>query len=122
MQKQLLTGSLDEQCEFLYQLALEKIADGNYTGASHALKEIAKHAPDYKDVATLLVHVNEKKSEHRKLLISAICGAILFTGLGTALQLPNDLWFLLLIGIGTLVGYGIGTLLFKPKKSIENNL
>ena len=38
--KQTLIGTLDEQCEFLYDLALEKMDQGNYTGAAHALKEI----------------------------------------------------------------------------------
>ena len=37
MPKQKLTGTLDEQCEFLYGLAITKMAEGNYTGAKHAL-------------------------------------------------------------------------------------
>ena len=54
MPKQLLTGSLEEQCQFLYSLALEKIQQGNYTGAVHALKEIVKYKPDFLDAADLL--------------------------------------------------------------------
>ncbi|HMN31708.1 MAG TPA: hypothetical protein PKE45_26400, partial [Caldilineaceae bacterium] len=57
MPKQLLTGTLEEQCEFLYTMAVEKMAQGNYTGAVHALKEVVKHAPDFRDAQALLDHV-----------------------------------------------------------------
>jgi hypothetical protein len=53
MPKQVLTGTLDEQCEFLYSLAQEKIGQGNYTGAVHVLKEIVKHKPDYRDAVAI---------------------------------------------------------------------
>ncbi len=54
MPKELLTGTLDEQCEFLYNLAMEKMQAGNYTGAAHALKEIVEHKPNFRDAAELL--------------------------------------------------------------------
>ena len=61
MAKQALSGSLEEQCEFLYTLAVEKMGDGNYTGAVHALKEIVKYAPDYRDSAELLAEAKRRK-------------------------------------------------------------
>lgn len=62
MPKQTLTGTLEEQCEFLYQLAQEKMAQGNYTGAVHALQEVTKHAPTFRDAAALLREAKQKKS------------------------------------------------------------
>ena len=107
MPKQKLTGTLEEQCEFLYQLAQEKMSQGNYTGAVHALVEIVTHAPTFRDAAVLLQVAKQKKSEQRRLLFSALGGASLFIGIGTILQLPNDWLFLLFAVVGAFVGFGI---------------
>jgi 1,4-dihydroxy-2-naphthoate octaprenyltransferase len=108
MAKQLLTGTLDEQCEFLYQLANEKMEQGNYTGAVHALDEIVTYAPDYRDAAELLKVAKKRKSEHRSLLLWALLGLSVFVALGSMLGLPNDLYLLVFALIGALVGYGFG--------------
>lgn len=105
MRKQSLSGSLEEQCEFLYNLALEKFEQGNYTGATYALKDIVKHAPDFRDAAQLLEKAQKHKSEQRRLLVMAILGSMIFVGIGTVLQIPNDFWFLVLAVVGGLVGY-----------------
>jgi hypothetical protein len=110
MTKQLLSGTLDEQCEFLYRLANEKMEQGNYTGAIHALDEIVTHAPDYKDAAELLALAKRRKSEHRNLLLWALLGLSIFVVLGSMLGLPNDLYLLIFAVVGALVGYGIGDL------------
>lgn len=107
MPKQTLTGTLEEQCEFLYQLAQDKITQGNYTGAVHALQEIVKHVPNFRDAAGLLAVAKQKKAEQQRLLFSAIGGAALLIGLGTILQLANDWLFLLFAAIGALLGYSI---------------
>jgi hypothetical protein len=107
MQRKQLTGTLEEQCEFLYELAQRKMAEGNFTGAAHALKEIVKHVPDYRDAAVLLQEAQQHKAEQRRLLLSALVGAMLFIGIGTLLQLPSDLLFLLLAVVGALVGYAL---------------
>ena len=107
MPKQKLTGTLDEQCEFLYQLAQEKMSQGNYTGAVHALDEIVTHAPTFRDAAALLQVAKQKKTEQRRLLFSALGGASLFIAAGTVLQLPNDWLFLLFAVVGAFVGFGI---------------
>jgi len=116
MQRKELTGTLEEQCEFLYELAQEKMADGNYTGAAHALKEIVKHAPDYRDAVTLLENVEERKKEQRSLLLSGLLGAALFVGVGTLLQLRNELLFLLLAFAGLLVGYVVANVLVARRR------
>lgn len=110
MQKQQLTGTLEEQCDFLYRLAQEKMAEGNYTGAAHALKEVVRHFPSFRDAAELLQIAQQRKTEQRKLLSYAILGAIIFTAFGTWLQLANDLIFIVLIVVGAVVGYGFGNL------------
>lgn len=107
MPKQKLTGSLEEQCEFLYQLAQEKMAQGNYTGAVHALEEIVTHAPTFRDAAGLLQAAKHKKAEQRRLLFAAVGGAALFIAVGTMVQLPNDWWFLLFAVVGAFVGFGV---------------
>jgi hypothetical protein len=110
MPREKLAGTLEEQCAFLYQLAEEKITQGNYTGAAHLLQEIVKHAPTYKDAAQMLVVVKQKKREQRNLLFSALFGAALFIGIGTVLQLSNDFIFILLAVIGAIVGFVVGNL------------
>jgi hypothetical protein len=108
MPKQLLTGTLEEQCEFLYTMAQEKLAQGNFTGAVYALQEIVKHAPNFRDAQALLVEAKARKATQRRLLLTALAGALLFVALGTIINLDNDLLFLALAVVGALVGYGVG--------------
>jgi len=108
MSKQLLTGSLEEQCAFLYELAQEKMSVGNYTGAYHALKEVVKHAPERKDAVALLALAKQRKSEQTRLLLISLAGAIVFIGIGSAARLSGDIWLLALGFVGLLVGYGAG--------------
>ena len=109
MPKQMLSGTLDEQCEFLYDLGRQKMEQGNYTGAVHAFSEIVKFAPDYEDAADLLDVARRRKVEQRFLIISAFLGAIVMIGVGTLLQLGNDLLLLVLALLGTALGYVAGT-------------
>jgi hypothetical protein len=111
MPKQVLTGTLDEQCAFLYTLAQEKMTQGNFTGAVHALQEIAKHAPHFRDVQTLLAEAQWRKAQQRRLLIAGLLGAIVFVGIGSTLRLSNDLLLILLAVVGAVVGYGVGNYL-----------
>jgi hypothetical protein len=111
MPKQLLTGTLDEQCEVLYDLALEKMEQGNYTGAVYALKEIVKHNPDFRDAAAVLEIAKRRKAQQATLLWSAVIGAATFIGIGTMLNVPNDLIFWLLAIVGGIIGYLVGNLI-----------
>lgn len=113
MPKELLTGTLEEQCEFLYNLAREKMAQGNFTGAVHALEEVVRYAPHFRDAQELLAEAKARKVLQRRLLIAGLCGAIVFVGFGTLYGLPNDLYFLALAGIGAVVGYGLGLFLTR---------
>lgn len=108
MPKQTLTGTLEEQCEFLYQMAQEKMTQGNFTGAVHVLEEIVKHVPKFRDAATLLAEAKQKKAEQRRLIFWVIGGAILFIALGTIVQLPNDWLFIMFAVIGALIGFASG--------------
>lgn len=110
MPKQLLTGTLDEQCEFLYDLALEKMQQGNFTGAVHALKEVVKHNPGFRDANVVLAEAKRRKSEQSQLLWFVFGGAALFVFLGTVIQLGNDFLFLGLIAVGALLGFLVGNL------------
>jgi hypothetical protein len=108
--KKQLTGTLEEQCSFLYQLAQEKMASGNYTGAVYALKEIIKYKPDYGDAAQLLVKARlHKKAQTFRLVVSLI-GAVIFTGIGSGAGLDNDLWLFAFAFAGLLVGYVVANL------------
>ncbi|NJN80924.1 MAG: tetratricopeptide repeat protein [Caldilineaceae bacterium] len=111
MPKQTLSGSLDEQCEFLYALAVEKMRQGNFTGAVHLLREIVKHAPDYRDASELLAEAKQRKSSQTFLLMAALVGAALFVAIGSVVGVANDLLFFVFMFVGGLVGYGVGNLL-----------
>ena len=119
MPKQLLTGTLEEQCDFLYAMAQEKMSAGNYTGAYHALKEVVKHAPDRKEAVALLAVARQRKSEQSRLLLISLAGAILFIVIGSAARLSGDIWLLALGFVGLLVGYGVGNLLNSLRRSAE---
>ena len=116
MPKQMLSGSLDEQCEFLYGLALDKMQQGNYTGAIHALREIAKYAPDYRDAASLLAEARARQAEGRRLILFAFAGGALMIGVGTVLQAGNDLLFLALALAGAGVGYLVGIAINRRRR------
>jgi uncharacterized membrane protein YoaK (UPF0700 family) len=111
MPKQTLSGTLDEQCEFLYNLAQEKMIQGNFTGAVHALKEIVKHNPDFPNAQPLLVAAKKRQAEQRFLLLAGFAGGAMGVGVGSALNLSNDLWLLAAGAVGLVVGYGLGNLI-----------
>lgn len=111
MPKQKLTGTLDEQCQFLYDTALAKMAEGNYTGAKHALQEIVKYNPGFRDAVQLLEEVKQRKSDQTFLLISAFVGAVLGVAIGSMSGAPNDLVLLIFLAAGALAGYGAGNLI-----------
>jgi len=121
MPSQKLTGTLEEQCEFLYNLALEKMGQGNYTGAVHVLKEIVKHKPDFRDAGQLLEVAKERKSEQTFLLWMAVAGASAAVAVGGLIGVPNDLIFLILVVLGALIGYGIGNFVrsFRHRRPIH---
>ena len=120
MPKQLLTGTLEEQCEFLYTMAVEKMAQGNYTGAVHALKEVVKHAPDFRDAQALLAVAKSRKATQTRLLLAGLIGAALGIGVGTFFQLSNDLVFIVLAVVGAVVGYGAGNWLESLRLPAES--
>ena len=121
MPKQLLSGSLDEQCEFLYDLGVEKLSQGNYTGAVHAFKEIVAHAPEFRDSVELLAFAQQRKVEQRFLVVNAIVGGAVLVAVGSMLQLRNDLFLLALALVGTVLGYIVGAYLNHRRHGKHNN-
>jgi hypothetical protein len=118
MPKQVLSGTVDEQCLFLYDLAKTKMAEGNYTGAVHALREVVKHRPKFRDAAALLTEAKQKKNEHRNLALMGFAGAVVFIGLGRLFEAPSDWVFLALAVIGAVVGFLLGqTFLLRRTRS-----
>ncbi|MEM7128582.1 MAG: hypothetical protein AAF702_19775 [Chloroflexota bacterium] len=109
MPKQALTGSLEEQCAFLYEIATDKMAQGNFTGAYHALKEIVKHKPDFEDAQMLYEEAKRKKSEQRFLLSISFVGVFLAVGLGSFLQISNDFLYIGMAIVGAILGYVVAT-------------
>lgn len=120
MPKKLLTGTLDEQCAFLYGLAQEKMAAGNYTGAIHALKEILKYNPDYAGAAELMAKARAGKREITVLLWFSFGGAIVAVFLGTLWGMPNDIWFLGAALAGAVVGFLIGNALTARRSQTDS--
>ncbi len=121
MPKQKLTGTLEQQCEFLYGLAITKMAQGNYTGAKHALEEIVKYKPDFRDAEQLLAEVSRKKSDQTFLVIMAIVGAAVGVTVGSLGQWGNDLVLLLLAAVGALLGYGAGNFIRSFRAAADLN-
>lgn len=121
MPKQLLTGTLEEQCAFLYDLAQEKMSQGNYTGAVHALKEIVKYAPDFRDAADMLNEAKRRKREQGILILVSLASATLFVGIGSLMEIGNDLWFLGLAMVGAIVGFLIANMviLFRQRSMMQ---
>jgi len=111
MPKELLTGSLEEQCDFLYEMAIDKLAHGNFTGAAHVLGEIVKYVPDYKDAQALLWEAKRRKAEQRWLVIISLIGLAGGVFIGSLRGVSNDFWLLLYAGVGLLAGYAGGNLL-----------
>ena len=111
MPKQTLSGTLDEQCEYLFTLAQEKMAQGNFTGAVHALKEIVKHNSTYPDAKELLAEAKKRQAEQRFLLLCGLAGAALGVAGASVASFSNDLWMLAVAGVGLVVGYIIGNLI-----------
>lgn len=111
MPKQTLSGTLEEQCDFLYNLAQEKMVQGNFTGAVHALKEIVKHNPTYPNAQALLTEAKKRQSEQRFLLLAGFAGAAIGVAIASVLDMPNDLWLFGAAAIGLVVGYGVGNLI-----------
>ncbi len=120
MPKQLLSGSLDEQCEFLYNLALDKMEQGNYTGAVHAFQEIVKHNPDFRDAEARLVEAKARKAQQNQLLWFAFGGAAIFVLIGTMIQVGNDLIFLVIAAVGGLLGFMLGNLVQSLRRSTNS--
>ncbi len=108
MRRQQLTGTLDEQCAFLYDLALEKMEQGNFTGAYHALKEVARHRPNFRDVQAQFAEATWRKNEQRFLLLFVFLGAIAFVYLGSGLNFGNDLIFIAFVFLGSVLGFALG--------------
>lgn len=107
MRKQELTGTLEEQCETLYGIAQEKMSQGNYTGAYHALKDIVNHKPDFRDVGALFAEAKAKKSEQRFLILISLLTSMVFVWVGSQLQISNDFLFISVAIVGAILGYFI---------------
>lgn len=121
MPKQELSGSLEEQCEFLYQLAVDKMAQGNFTGAAHALKEIVKYKPDFRDAADLLVEARKRKAEQRNLILLSLLGLSGGIFVGSQMNVANDLLLFVYAAAGALVGYAVGNLIYSFRRSSSNS-
>ena len=116
MPKQMLSGSLEEQCGFLYDLAVEKMDQGNYSGAIHALKEIVRYAPDFRDASGLLTEAKRRKMTQTLLIVCALIGGALFIGIGTVMQVQDEFVFILLALTGGLAGYAAGNILSSMRR------
>ena len=105
MVKKLLEGTLEEQCEFLYDLGVEKMKTGNFAGALHVLQEVTKHDPAYRDAAVLLAEAKGRKSEQRHLILVGLGAGALFMGIGRLMGISHDLALILVGALGLVCGY-----------------
>ena len=69
---------------FIYELAQEKMASGNYTGAVYVLKEIIKYQPIIMQTQhRCWRNARQHKKEQLFRLFTSLGGAILFIGIGS---------------------------------------
>ncbi len=105
MVKKLLDGTVEEQCEFLYELGIEKMKTGNYAGALYAFKEVAKHDAEYLEVSVLLATARERKHEQKMLIMVGLAAGFLFMVIGRLSGVSHDLALILLGALGLVCGY-----------------
>lgn len=107
MVKKLLQGPREEQCEFLYDLGVEKMQSGNFAGAYYAFKEVARHNPGFQDVQLLLAEVKARKAEQRLLIVAGLVGGAVFVALGRMAGLSHDLALIAAGAVGLVCGYAV---------------
>ena len=120
MARQELQGTLEEQCEFLYRLAVEKMRNGNFSGALYALKELHRHNPDYRDVAVLLAEVKYRKARQRTLILAGLAGGTLFASIAHLLGVTADLWLIAAAAAGLVCAYAVATVCLRRAPGIDS--
>lgn len=120
MARQELQGTLEEQCEFLYGLAVEKMQAGNFSGAVYALKELHRHNPGYRDVARLLAEVKVRKARQRNLILAGLAGGTLSASIAHLLGVTADLWLIAAAAAGLVCTYALVTVLRRRSPSMDS--
>ncbi len=112
-QRKLLNGTVDEQAAHLYEMAVEAMAEGRYSGAYRYLAEIERAVPGYRDVPALLATVRRAKQEQRFLLISSLTGGMIFIALARLLGIQSEWLFIGAAILGLALGFAAGLPLFR---------
>ena len=119
MARQELQGTLEEQCEFLYGLAVEKMQAGNFSGAGYALKELHRHDPGYRDVAQLLVMVKIRKARQRNLILAGVAGGALAASIANLLGVASDLGLIAAAAAGLICAYVLATVFRRRPSAMD---
>ena len=119
MARQELQGTLEEQCEFLYGLAVEKMQAGNFSGAVYALRELHRHEPDYRDVARLLAEVKVRKARQRNLILAGLAGGALAASIANLLGVAADLWLIAAAAAGLVGTYVLATVFRRKPPAMD---
>ena len=120
MARQELQGTLEEQCEFLYGLAVEKMQAGNFSGTVYALKELHRHDPGYRDVARLLATVKIRKARQRNLILAGVAGGALAVSIANLLGVTADLWLIAAAAAGLVCTYALATMLRRRAPTMDS--
>ncbi|MDE0672097.1 MAG: hypothetical protein OXH72_10190 [Caldilineaceae bacterium] len=120
MARQELQGTLEEQCEFLYGLAVEKMQAGNFSGAVYALKELHRHNPGYRDVARLLAEVKIRKTRQRNLILTGLAGGTLSASMAHLLGVASDLWLIAAAAAGLVCTYVLATVFRRRLPALDS--
>ena len=120
MARQELQGTLEEQCEFLYGLAVEKMQAGNFSGAVYALKELHRHDPGYRDVARLLATVKIRKARQRNLILAGVAGGALAVSIANLLGVTADLWLIAAAAAGLVCTYALAMVLRRRAPTMDS--
>ena len=111
--KQFLQGSVEEQAQQLYDMALEAMEEGRYTAAYRDFEEIERALPGFKDVPERLAQARKAKREQRWLLWGSLLGAIVLIILARVLGARNELVFLAAAAAGLVIGFAVTLVLVQ---------
>lgn len=108
-----LQGTVEEQAQQLYDLAVEAMEEGRYTAAHRYFQEIERASPGFRDVPERLGEVRRAKREQRYLLWGSLLGGALLIIVARMLGASNELIFLGAGVLGLLAGFLIVFVLTK---------
>lgn len=120
MARQQLQGTVEEQAAQLYDMAVEAMQEGRYSGAYRYFLEIERALPGFRDVPEQLKKARQARQEQRTLLMSSLLGAMLLIVLARVLGAQSELVFLGAGILGLALGFIVSFMLTGSRRKRAN--